>query len=118
MRDLKKTWGVLNDLLGNNRKKPLPDCFNINGSVITDPQQIADGLNDYFVNIGPNLASNIPSTSTNFSDFLITVHSPMHSLFLSPTNVEEVADVCSSFKAGSSCGFDDIKPFIVKHVSY
>ena len=51
--NLKKTWGVLNDLLGNKRKKPLSDSFVINGSVTSDSHQIADGLNDYFVDIGP-----------------------------------------------------------------
>ena len=40
----------------------------------------------------------------------------MHSLFLSPTNGEEVVDICSAFKAGTSSGFDDIKPDIVKAV--
>ena len=115
-RDLKKTWSVLNDLLGNNRKKPLPDSFTINNSTVSDPQLIADGFNEYFVNIGPNLASKIPPSNTNFNSFLTSVPSPMNSLFLSPTDVEEIVDVCSSFKADISSGYDDIKPDIVKTV--
>ena len=106
--DLKKTWGVLNDLLGDKRKKKLPDSFVINGSNVSDPQQIADGFNDFFSNIGPNLASKIPSTPTTFNDFLTSAPSPMHSLFLSPTDDAEIIDICSSLKSGTSSGFDDI----------
>ena len=40
----------------------------------------------------------------------------MHSLFLSPTDAEEVVDICSSFKAGTSSGYDDFKLDIVKTV--
>ncbi len=113
-RDLKKTWQVLNDLLGNNRKKTLPDSFVIDGSVVSDPQHIADGLNDFFVNIGPKLACNIPQTTNKFSDFLTSVPAPIHSLFLSPTDDEEIADICSKIKSGTSSGHDEIKPDIVK----
>ena len=114
--DLKKTWGVLNDLLGNRRKKPLPDSFVFNGSVVSDSQNISDGFNDFFVNIGPNLASKIPVTPTEFKDFLSSVPSPMNSLFLSPTDGQEIVDICSKFKNGTSSGFDNIKPDIVKTV--
>ena len=48
-------------------------------------KKISDGFNDFFVNIGPNLASKIPVTPTEFKDFLSSVPSPMNSLFLSPT---------------------------------
>ena len=44
----------------NKSKKTLSDSFVINDSVVSDSQQIADGWNDFFVNIGSNLASNIP----------------------------------------------------------
>ena len=94
----------------------MSDSFVINGSIVSDSQQIADGLNDFFVNIGPNLASKIPFTPKNVSDFLTSVPSPMNSLFLTPTDEEEVVDICSSFKTGTSSGFDDIKPHIVKTI--
>ena len=37
--------------------KTAPSC----GNVINNPTEIANNFNDYFVNIGPNLAHNIPS---------------------------------------------------------
>ena len=115
-RNLKQTWKVLNDLLGNNRRKHLPDSFDINGKCTSDPQVIADGLNNYFINIGPNLSNDIPITQANFRDFLSNIPSPLNSLFLSPCDCDEIIDICSSFKSCTSCGYDDIKPDIVKAV--
>ena len=40
----------------------------------------------------------------------------MSSLFLSPTDSEEIVKICSTLKAGTSCGYDEIKPNVVKAV--
>ena len=40
------------------------------GSVFTDPQDILNKFNDFSVNIGPKLASNIHNTSKNYYDYL------------------------------------------------
>ena len=34
---------------------------------ITGGEHIANGFNNYFVNVGPSLADNIPATDTQFS---------------------------------------------------
>ncbi len=83
---------------------------------MSDSQQIANGFNEYFANIGPNLASKIPDEQTNFTDFLSSAPSPMNSIFLKPTDEKEIIDICSSFKSGTGCGYDDIKPDIIKSI--
>ena len=40
----------------------------INGAQIQDPLVIAEEFNNYFVNIGPNLAQNIPDADLDFLD--------------------------------------------------
>ena len=58
--DTKKTWQTINEVLNRNKtRKNLPDTFlqkssNIN---VTNPQEIANKFNEYFVNIGPQLQS-------------------------------------------------------------
>ena len=66
--------------------------------------------------IGPKLADQIPASQYSFDDFLAKVHSPLNSIYISPTDSEEVVKICSSFKNGSSPGPDDIKPDVVKTV--
>ena len=41
--------------------------FENKGESITGDEHIANGFNNYFVNVGPSLADNIPATDTQFS---------------------------------------------------
>ena len=40
------------------------------GNIITDPNEIADDFNEYFIKVGPNLAEKIPPSNVNFSSYL------------------------------------------------
>ena len=48
----------------------LPDKFNVNGNIISVKKQIANGFNDFFTNVGPNLAKNIPKQNKDIHDYL------------------------------------------------
>ena len=61
-------------LIREKRKKTLPKAFNYDNEEITDPFRIANKFNEYFANVGPNLASQIPSLSTSFKSFLNRTH--------------------------------------------
>ena len=56
---MKETWRIINETLGKtNQKNNLPMFIEHNNTLITDPNRIANTFNDYFVNIGSDLASN------------------------------------------------------------
>ena len=59
--DIKSTWNTINELLGRVKSKSrLPVSFlNNNNEEVCDSKLIANDFNDYFVNIGPNLAKKI-----------------------------------------------------------
>ena len=46
----KEAWKTINDLLGRSSSDTTIDGFNI-----TSTQEMANGFNEYFTNIGPNL---------------------------------------------------------------
>ena len=51
--DSKRTWQVLNDLIGKNKKDAkLPDKLLCNTKTIQDPKEIANTLNKHFAEIG------------------------------------------------------------------
>ena len=57
---LSKSWKILRLIIGkdsNNSKRKL--SFNINNTIVTDSELIANEFNNFFVSIGPTLASNI-----------------------------------------------------------
>ena len=59
-KDIKRTWKILNEVINMRCKS---NSFSTNfiedGIEITNKQEIAEGFNNFFVNIGPELARNI-----------------------------------------------------------
>ena len=63
--NIKDTWKILNAAM--NKKKSsteFPTHFELNGTNIVNKQIIADEFNNFFVNVGPNLAMNVPVVKT------------------------------------------------------
>ena len=76
---------------------------------------ISDEFNDFFVNIGPQLASTIKTDGKQYYDYLKT---PMTScMFLKPIVEEEVIKIIYKFNQNKSAGHDDIGNFIVKRIA-
>jgi hypothetical protein len=85
---LKETWKILKDLTKTTKlKSNYPTKFQHNGSTINDSTLIAQNFNDFFTNIGPNLASKIPDSNVNPIHY---TGNYSHSLFFSPTDVHEI----------------------------
>ena len=59
-RNLKKTWQIFKSIVNKNKTCQVNPKFKLNdGSCITDKATISSKFNDFFVNIGPNLAKKI-----------------------------------------------------------
>ena len=86
--------------------------FFIDNKEITDPMEIANHFCDFFTNIGPNLAKMIPSSTSSFRSFLSG--SFINSIFLEPTTELEISEICASFRAETSAGFDQVTMDVVK----
>ena len=73
--DLQKQWQLINQILqrNNKQKKAIHKLVTEKDETLTDCQDICNELNNYFINIGPKMASNIPSNFLNNND-------PPHSL--------------------------------------
>ena len=48
---MKKTWGLINELLGNVKSKQKSVSMNVNGSLCNDSNVIANEFNSFFNNI-------------------------------------------------------------------
>ena len=69
-KDMKHSWKLINILLGKNKKSNNISQLKCDDVVILDDTLKAEAFNDFFVNIGVNLANEIENDSlcTNFSD--------------------------------------------------
>ena len=109
-------WKLINEVINRNKlKSELPDHFKENETVITDPAEISNKFNEYFINVGPNLASKIPVSDMNFSNYL--GERSIKSIFFDPVTENEVEVEIRKLKENKSCGHDDIPPKLVKNIS-
>ena len=69
-------------------------------------------FNNFFVNIGKNLAAEIKPVSTKFNNYL--AGNFLNSFSASPTNQNEIESIVLSFNSKSSSGYDSIPMSIVK----
>ena len=100
--DIKSTWNTINELLGKSKSSDaLPRSFlNENNDEVSDPKLIANNFNDFFVNVGPNLAKKFSRETDDFYKFL--KGSFNDSMFLYDTNCEEIRKVIDKMASKSS----------------
>ena len=106
-------WSTVNDIIGKKQTNCV-NTFIIDGQQISDPTRISEEFNTYFTKIGPELARNIKSCESHFSDYLPKTCEK--SLFLNPTNLHEVTDTVRSLKRSKSSGFDEISVNLLKKI--
>ena len=70
IKNSKETWKVIREIIGTNKQKDqLPEFFKCNGQVISDYMEIANGFNNFFSQVGPDLASEIGPSDKNYNDY-------------------------------------------------
>ena len=106
--NIRKTWSIIKTIINKNKGDQIKQTkFMLSdGSVTDDKEAVAEKYNDFFVNVGPNLAKKIPEKKQNPLNFLKNVIS--NSIYLTPVTPSEVVNIMGSCK-DSSPGFDDIK---------
>ena len=93
----------------------LPDIFYDDDTVITGKENIANGFNNFFANVGNNLAKNIPCPdSVNIYDFLPKKNDSC--MFLNPVTEKEVLNTVSMCKSKTSLDCNDLNMQLLKDI--
>ena len=113
--NLKETWKLLNSII-NTKKKTMQvgNEFENKGESVTGDEHIANGFNNYFVNVGPSLADNIPDTDTQFSQYLSASTNVKNSLFLNPVTDVDILQLVAKVKPKKSKGHDELDMCLIK----
>ena len=111
--NLKKTWTIIKDVLNKKKSSKINDTFKYNNQTTSDKDLIANKFNEYFVNIGSNLAASIPRGGPDYKTYLPPPNTD--SIFIEPTNVEEIMRIISKLNS-SAPGHDEIKLDDIKSV--
>ena len=84
------------------------------GSIISDGTLISNKFNDFFTNIGPNLAKKIPHQDISHLDFM---GPPLvNSIFLTHVTNAKICEILKSLKNGAA-GHDEINAMSLNVVS-
>ena len=109
--NMKKTWQILKEIINKNKKTSISSRFMVNNQIIINKQDIADGFNSFYVNVGPTLAKKIPKVNKSPSSFIKKSYN--HKMFVKEVTQEEVRKIITELKNGSS-GWDQISAKIFK----
>ena len=123
---IKDMWKHMGKILNPSKikTKTLIKKLILNNRNIENDQTIANTMNEYFVTVGENLASKLPSPQKSF-DLFLKGDFP-HSLFFEPIVTEEVSKEIQLLKVNKTPGPDEItnsiligtEAYIVKPLTY
>ena len=113
--DSASTWKLTNSILGNKKKSNSPTLINFNGRDISDDGEICKIFNNYFVNIGVNLASTITGNGLDPLSYLGP--SRVNSFHFTGTTPVEVFSIIKLFKNKKS-SIKNVPIAIIKKVSH
>ena len=109
--DLRKSWKVIKNIIqkSENKFSCNNEEFVINNKITSDGKEIANGFNNYFVNIGRSLAQQITSTINPLS----YINTNINSIYIPDILKNEIITVIYSLK-NSSPGYDEMPASILK----
>ena len=112
--NIKKTWDIMKEIIGNKRvtDAPLPNFITVKNREIFDKKEIAETFNSFFVNIGPNLAASIPESKTSFQNYIHYDGPCLSTINLTDLELE---NAFASLKANKSSAYDQIKECPIRY---
>ena len=108
----KKAWKSINSLLGRQNKPTVINELRVGENNFTNHEDIAEGFNEYFANIGPNLASNIDSSNYNFETHVKNAKSGFAAF--QHVTVSHVSHLLHGLSSNKATGIDKISCKIIK----
>ena len=96
MGDMKRTWNILQDLMGSKKKgnKKISEIKH-NGDIIQDKGAMSEIFNDYFVNIDCNLRGKVQSPNNEHRTYL---RKNERNAFFVPVTTKKIIDIVCDLK--------------------
>ena len=108
----KKAWKSINSLLGRQNKPTVKNELRVGENDLANHEDIAEGFNEYFSNIGPDLASNIDYSNYNFEMQVKNAKSEFAAF--QHVTVSHVSRLLHGLSSNKAIGIDKISCKIIK----
>ena len=114
--NIKLTWRLINEVLGNNPNKSISTKFNINDKCITDQQEIANHFNSFFASISTKISQQIKNhDQIDHRQYLI--NRPVTTFHFHEITTQDVMCIISKLPNKKSTGYDEISTETIKILS-
>ena len=115
--DIKKTWKLISEIICKaSQKRPTFDKILVNDKVYKDKTDIANQFNSFFVNVGPDLASEI--NSNNKLPYTNYLRRNVNEIFRFQVQTQdEIMKILTSLRTKDSSGFDGISTKFLKFLA-
>ena len=97
------------------KKKTFPEYFSDNGQNIIDKITIANKFNDFFINVGPKLASKITQLPENTHKIYLN-KTYNHNFHFNNIDADSVGKIINDLKTKTSTGVDGISTKLLKFI--
>ena len=110
--DARRTWSVIKEVIGKKElnKKPFPDKIKFNDEFLTNVKDIGGAFNNYFVNVGPDLASKIKNNKNSHKSYLSKYNIELKNSVL---EMKELEIAFKTLKKNKTPGYDDISSNVI-----
>ena len=116
--NIKCTWKILNAVINTKTNtSKLASHFECNGINIVSKQSIAGEFNNFFVDVGSNLAKMISVADNAASIYDYMGQQCPNSMFINPVSEDEVVSIIKSCKPKHSKDCDDINMYVLSKVT-
>ena len=86
-------WKLINSVISKRKRSKVIKQFRNGDNYVTDPKDITNQFNSFFVNVGKSLADKIPNTPMEPEFFLKGNYS--NSFYFSPVIVHDITSIIS-----------------------
>ena len=113
----KKIWEIINEITNRKSKTSydLPTLYK-EERLLSDPKEVTEAFNDYYVNTATNIAKKIQAPKNNFEFYLQMTPSPTIELEIFQVTRIDILKIAATFKNKNSSGHDRISTKLLKQL--
>jgi hypothetical protein len=113
----KRTWQLLKEAANLNKTcSKIEKILDNNGTLLTDPVDIANEFNDFFTEIGVKISESVQESNAKPEDFMPVINNLIE-LDLGGTGQVHICDIIKSLQPKNSCDIDGISTKLLKLLS-
>ena len=113
--NLSKSWKIIKEVINGRTRSTLPEKFIIDSKNVIDKNVIADTFNNFFVNVGLNIAKEIPNDGIDPCSFIKS--EILNTFFINPVDSVDVMNAILFLK-NTLPGYDGITSRVVKETCH